>query len=676
MLAALLITCFSPLVWRGAGVEAFAQSPSWLWAKKIGGTSFSNDLGGSIATDAAGNTYTAGYFGGTVDFDPGTGVCNLTAINSNDNFILKLDPSGNFLWAKKLSTFNYESIHCIVVDASGNVYTTGFFYGTVDFDPGAGVFNLTAAGPNDIYIWKLNASGNFVWAKRMGGTSNDYGHSLALDVSGNVYVAGDFVGTADFDPGVGIFNLTAVSGNDIFISKLDSSGNFIWAKAISGTNSDYCYAITISADIYITGSYTGTTDFDPGPGVFNLTTAGNNNIYICKLDGAGNFVWAKSFGNSAGNHMGFSIAVDPTGSGDVYTKGRFEGTVDFDPGVGVFNLTNLTGGGGFISKLNSSGNFIWAIALGGLSGQGRSIVLDASCNIYASGTFIGTTDFDPGPGTFSLTSAGGGDVYVSKYNSAGNFMWVKTAGGPSHDLSTALAFHPSGRVYLTGAFYSNSITFSPFTLTNASSSVVYSDMFIARLDLPSSPLPIELSAFDVRLNKKGHVDLYWATASEINNDYFTIEKSKDAFYFEFVSIVDGAGNSSELKEYTSMDSNPFAGTSYYRLKQTDFDGRFTYSDIKAVNLENENAFDIALYPNPASGPVTIAFNLSQAVEVTLEVFDVTGRFVTTIAHNHFEEENNEVSWNASGVNPGIYFIRMETETYGAMKKIFVIKNER
>lgn len=476
-------------------LNSFGQSPNWLWAKKIGGTSFSHDSGGSIATAADGSTYTAGYFGGTVDFDPGVAVYNLTAINSNDNFILKLDSSGNFLWAKKLSTFNYENIHCVVVDASGNVYTTGFFSGTVDFDPDVGVFNLTAAGPTDIYIWKLDASGNFIWAKAMSGTGNEHGNSLAFDAFGNVYIGGSFWGTVDFDPGVGTFNLTTAGDDDIFISKLDSAGNFIWAKAMGGILHDYCHAITInplaSADIYLTGSFTGTSDFDPGTGVFNLSSNGNNDIYICKLDSAGNFLWAKAMGSSTNNEFGFSIATDPSGNGDVYTKGIFQGTVDFDPGVGVFNIT---GGGGFISKLNSSGNFIWAIALGGGSGQGRSIALDTSGNVYTSGTFTGTTDFDPGVGTFNLTSAGSGDVYISKYDSAGTFAWVKTAGGQGNDGSTALALDASGNMFVTGSFLSPTLSFSPFTITN-SGSAIYSDSFVAKLESTFTTGSNELSDF-------------------------------------------------------------------------------------------------------------------------------------------------------------------------------------
>src|SRR6185503_12423147 len=110
-------------------------------------------------------------------------------------------------------------------DGSGDVYTTGFFQGTADLDPGGGTFNLTSAGGNDVFVSKLDSSGAFAWAVRWGGTSDDLGRSMTVDGSVNVYTTGIFQGTADFDPGGGTFNLTSAGSNDVFVSKLDSSGN-------------------------------------------------------------------------------------------------------------------------------------------------------------------------------------------------------------------------------------------------------------------------------------------------------------------------------------------------------------------------------------------------------------------------------------------------------------------
>jgi hypothetical protein len=166
-----------------------AQPPTFDWAKSMGSTGA--DYGNSITTDASGNVYTTGLFQDTVDFDPGAGTFNLTCNGSSDIFIQKLDANGNFIWAKSMGSFSGDVPNSVAVDALGNVYTTGYFNGTVDFDPGPGVANLTSASiSGNIFVQKLDAAGNYVWAKRMGGSGFCYGNSVALDASNLTYFSG------------------------------------------------------------------------------------------------------------------------------------------------------------------------------------------------------------------------------------------------------------------------------------------------------------------------------------------------------------------------------------------------------------------------------------------------------------------------------------------------------
>jgi uncharacterized protein (TIGR02145 family) len=427
-----------------------AKAQTFEWAKQMGGAN--SEYGESIVVDASGNVYTTGYFEGTADFDPGPGTFNLTSAGLSDVFISKLDASGNFVWAKQLGGSSNARGYSIAVDASGNVYTTGSFSGTADFDPGQGTFNLTSAGLSDVFISKLDASGSFVWAKQLGGSYNDVGNSIAVDAFGNVYTTGSFWETANFDPGPGTFNLTSSGGIDIFISKLDASGNFVWAKQLGGFSYDdgRSIAVDASGNVYTTGYFEGTADFDPGPGTFNLTSTGDSDIFISKLDASGNFVWAKQLGGTSGDY-GYSIAVDA--SGNVYTTGSFYETADFDQGPGTFNLTSSGGIDIFISKLDASGNFVWAKQLGGTSGDfGYSIAVDASGNVYTTGDFEGTADFDPGQGTFNLTSVGNVDIFISKLDASGNFVWAKQLGGTANDYGLSITVDASGNVYTTGSF--------------------------------------------------------------------------------------------------------------------------------------------------------------------------------------------------------------------------------
>jgi hypothetical protein len=461
-----------------------AQTPDLAWALQMGGSS--SDNGTSITVDATGNVYTTGSFFGTVDFDPGAGTFNLTSVGSGDIFISKLDVLGNFVWAVQMGGANNDDGRSIAVDASGNIYTTGRFVGIADFDPGAGTFNLTSAGSDDIFISKLDASGNFVWAKQMGETSFDIGISITLDASGNVYSTGYFFGTVDFDPGAGSFNLTA-SSHDIYISKLDAVGNFLWAKQMGGNSIDFGLSIVVDAsgNIYTSGHFRDTADFDPGAGTANLTSAGDQDIFVSKLDASGNFVWVKQLGGIDSDGAQ-SMAVDV--SGNVFTAGYFKGTADFDPGAGTFDFTSAGDYDIFVSKLDASGNFVWAKQMGGSSyDEASEITVDSAGNVYTAGGFTETVDFDPGTGTFDLTSAGGIDVFINKLDATGNFVWAVQMGSTKTDFCLSIALDNAGNVHSTG-YFEETVDFDPgigtFDLTSAGAF----DIFVQKLS--SAPVVI------------------------------------------------------------------------------------------------------------------------------------------------------------------------------------------
>ncbi len=439
-----------------ATLGANSQVTSFEWSNQIGNSS--DDFGKAITTDASGNVYTTGFFSGTVDFDPSAGTTNLIATGTIDVFISKFDASGNFVWAKNFGGTGSNEGLSIAIDGSGDVYTTGYFQGTADFDPGAGTNNITSSGTGDLYILKLNSSGNFVWAISVGGTNFDEGNSITFDGSGNIYTTGYFQGTVDFDPGVGTNNLVSAGAADIFVLKLSSVGNFIWAKNMGGTGSSYGFGQSISLDgtgnSYVTGSFQGAIDFDPGAGTNNLASAGNEDIFVLKLDGSGNFVWAKRIGSSTGDG-GSSLALDA--SGNVYTTGYFQGTVDFDPGAGTNNLTSGSSGDAFISKLDGAGNFLWAKQMGGAAfTYGDGIVLDTYGNVYTTGylSYGGAIDFDPGAGTSNLTAVGNQDMFTVKLDNAGNFVWVRqiSAGASTNTTSEGITLDGDNNIYTTGLF--------------------------------------------------------------------------------------------------------------------------------------------------------------------------------------------------------------------------------
>lgn len=436
-----------------------AQEVDFVWSKAMSG--ISNDCGLNIYIDSSQNVYVIGPFQGTVDFDPGPEKFNLTSVGYSDIFISKLSSNGDFVWAKALTISDaapQEVLFRGTVDSSGNIYITGFFYGTVDFDPGPERFFLSSSGDSDIFICKMDSNGNFVWAKSVGGDSDDLGLDISLDSAGNIYTTGYFESTADFDPGPKAFNLTSINGAGMFISKLDSSGNLVWAKAIDRSALGFGLSIFANSqgDVYTAGLFKDTVDLDPGLATFNLSSNGYTDIFISKLDSNGNFSWAKSIGGNSYDWL-HQISIDS--AGDVYVTGYFEGTVDFDPGPETFNRTSAGGDDIFISKLDSDGNFAWVEVMGGPSYDSiHGQAMDSFGNIYITGSFRDTMDFDPGPGTFYLTSAGGGsalrggDVFVSKLKSNGDFTWALAMGSYLYDTGEDIRVDSSGNIYITGCF--------------------------------------------------------------------------------------------------------------------------------------------------------------------------------------------------------------------------------
>ncbi len=217
-------------------------------------------------------------------------------------------------------------------------YITGVFEGTADFDPGVGIYNLTSNGSADIFFAKYSSDGSFIWAANFGGTSSDYGESVFIDGSGNLYITGGFQGTADFDPSGVTQNLTSAGNLDIFFAKYSSDGSLIWANRVGGTDSDFGSSLVVdgNGNSYITGAFRDTVDFDHGSGTSNLISNGNYDIFFAKYAPNGNFIWANGMGGTSID-QGNSIAIDE--SGNIFVAGNFKYTVDFDPGIGTFNLT-------------------------------------------------------------------------------------------------------------------------------------------------------------------------------------------------------------------------------------------------------------------------------------------------------------------------------------------------
>jgi hypothetical protein len=426
---------------------AKAESVDFGWVQGGGGPTM--DYGTALAVDASGNA----YFTGFVTNGPG----------NEDGFLNKWDASGNPVWAAFVAGTGHDANHAVALDGDGNVYVSGAFSDTVEFDPGNTAGDRTSAGSTDAFVVKYDSAGDFVWVKGVGGSSGEGAYGLTVDPSGNLYLTGIYAGTVDFDPGVGVSSLTSAGFADVFVLKLDGDGDFVWAKSMGGAAGENSFDIAVDAsgNVFTTGFFNDTADFDPGAGTSSLTNNGQADIFISKLDNSGNFLWAKQVGDTEFD-SGIEITVD--GNGNAYLSGYVN-----------FNI--------LISKLDPAGNSLWTNVMGGLGADiAYGIALDQYANVYITGEFGGTVDFDPGAGISDLTSAGGNDVFVSKLDTDGNFLWAKQLGGTSMDLGEGIVVRNDGSLYLAGVF-SDTVDFDLGTGTSTLTSGGNLDVFMTKQNL-------------------------------------------------------------------------------------------------------------------------------------------------------------------------------------------------
>lgn len=629
-------------------IATTAQMPSLQWANKMVG--FNSK---TLATDAMGNSYMLGAMGesSTLDVDPGPAVVNLNGADGTV-IVYKLNTLGQLVWVRQLSDIQPE---CIQVDADQNVYLAGVFVLTRDFDPGPGVFNQTAAGQNDIFILKLDASGNFTWAKRLGGTQSDLAFSVAISNVGTVYTTGYFIGTSDFDPGLAVTNISSGILGDTYISALDASGNFLWVKQIpGGFNQAHSIAADATGNLLIAGTFSGTKDFDPGASVFNLTaTTGGNDIFVLKLSEAGNFILARSVGGTNAAELNESVATDP--SGNIYLSGSFSLTGDFDPGAPVFNLTSFGGTDIFILKLDAGANFVWAKQMGSiLPDVPNDIATDGSGNVYTTGIFNGMGDFDPGVAVFNLTTHGDNDIFISKLNTNGDFVWAAGFGSStSEDEGNDISIDASGNVYATGNFQGQ-VDFDPgpgeAILLNSTPTI-----FLVKFGSSAAPLPVHLVNFSATETSEGNA-LQWNTDGEVNTSVFAIQWSSSGQDFRQIGERKAAENSTQPLSYHYLHPIPAGGNNYYRLKIIDKDGQFVFSKIARVYNNSNRAVVVTAFPNPVYGRLSLSV---KAIENDNVLFYLVGNDGKIIAARYFKltRGNNLVDWNLAGVPAGNYYIR-------------------
>jgi len=462
-------------MFRQALVEVLEGRRLLTSAFPIGIGSSGADFADSIASDRLNNVIVVGTLAAATDVDTGAGTVTVPA----GGFVAKYDASGTLIWGRQ---FPGTTITKVATDGGNSVYVVGSYSGTVDVDPRKGVHNLTSVGGTDAFICKLSTNGNFQLAASVGGKGDDVAEALAVDSAGNMFIGGTFKARANFDPN-GAFSIGNSGGTDGFIDALDANGAFRWAGSFGGPGDDNTtdLAVDDSGNVVGTGRYLGDVDFNPGKAVSSANVAGTLQSYVLKWDSTGAFVFGDGFGGT-GVTFGSAVTVDRDGT--VYSTGNFTGTADFDPTGGTFNLIAPATGLVYVDKLSPTGLLIYAKSLGGSASQDigpGEIAVDKGRNVYVSGTFSGTQDFNPGPGTSNLTSAGQNDIFTAKLDSSGGFVFATRQGGPLDDSSEGLVLDRDGNILTDGEFSDTANLGTDANVVNFTSNGD-TDIFVSKVD--------------------------------------------------------------------------------------------------------------------------------------------------------------------------------------------------
>jgi hypothetical protein len=637
----------------------------------------------------------------------------------------------SFNWGLTSEVSKYTSV---VVDTIGNIYVLGSFGGTIDADPGPGVTSLTYSGlflgDRDLILQKFDSLGNFIWAKHwylglLTVSGNSFYHITANDSA--LFIQTMYSGTRDFDPNAGTSFLTSAGLEDIAIFSLDFDGNFNWVKTFASTSNMSSGTIVAKDNyLYLTGGvFNFTVDFDPGPGVSNLTASLVGN-YLVKLTYAGDFVWARNFNVNFNSSSYPTVNIDNEG-GLVYIF-HHQNPIDADPGAGSNILPGLGIWDTHIIKLDASGIFEWAIEFDSLGFATLSAEFDYNNNVYIFGRFRGTQDFDPGPATEIITAPTSYYVpFLLKLDKDGNFQWVKTFEGLTY--YGILKFNPvDTNLFLTGIIESDSTAdldpgpavvsvtapnsnrlwviieldtngnyilsksadcgsafFEKMLITDnndkilvgtannidanpdASDSLIGTGAVIIKLNqLIPDPVPLPVLLDDFQAECKGNqIKVSWSTAAEINNDYFILNKSNEQNDLKKFKIK-GNGNSSNKTDYQIMIDNDYS-PSYYQLSQIDLDGIKTDLGKKFLNCSNTNAV-IKLIPNPNNGEfLSLSFPRNKYNKIQL--YNSLG---TLINNQNIRKDQSEIHFKFDKrLAPGQYVARIINQ-YSSISKKFIV----
>lgn len=543
---------------------------------------------------------------------------------------LPVQAQPELLWVRTADGADSDVAFGVAAEPSGGAYISGGFHGTVDLD-GDGTTDITSVGDQDIFLARYDAEGTLLWARSAGGIDFDEGYRVATAPDGGAYLTGSFDGSADFD-GDGVPDVTGIDDADAFLAHYGADGSLLWVRA-TGAEAAFGTSVAAGSDggAYLIGTFGGTADFD-GDGTPDVTAVSSEgDIFLARygLDGA--FLWARSAGGD-NDDFGLGVAVGPDDG--AYITGDFYESADFN-GDGVADVTGSSGSNIFLARYGPDGEYLWVRSADGADeGSGLGIAVQRDEGAYLAGRFLGEADFND-DGTPDVTSAGGYDAFLARYDSDGALHWVRSAGGIGEDESYGVALGADGSVFVTG-YFSEEADFDGDGEPDATS---------------SGQLDVFLAAYDAA------GELLWvhATGGVLDDGGYAVALGDGSAFV--AGYFDGEED---------FDSEPVAGDAFL--------ARYATAAVAAEPAAPEAAAALsAPHPNPFRQAARLTLTLDAPQHVTVEVLDMLGRRITVLHEGVAPASDLPLALDAAGLPAGLYVVRATGETFTATQRVTVVR---
>lgn len=606
------------------------SQPSIEWQNTIGGSG--NDLLFSIQSTPDGGYILGGYSESNISGDK-----TENSNGGNDYWIVKIDAFGNILWQNTIGGSGNDQLTCLKLTSDGGYILGGYSISNISGDK-----TENSIGLFDYWIVKTDSMGNVQWQNTIGGNNLDWLISISQTSDGG-YILGGFSNSG----ASGDKTENSNGQFDYWIVKTDSMGSIQWQNTIGGNGFDQLYSVHQTSDGgYILGGF---SDSDIS-GDKAANSLGWNDYWIVKTDATGNIQWQRTIGGNSSDQL---FSLQPTTDGGYILGGWSQSGMSGDKMENSIGLYDF-----WLVKVDAMGNLQWENTIGGSSNDYPFPLWQTSDGGFITGGYSASNI----SGDKTENSVGLDDYWIVKTSSTGNIEWQKTIGGSTADRLRSIMQTSDGG-YILGGFSESNISGDKTENSNGQY-----DYWVVKLK-PGTPLPVELISFN-GVYSDNTVELSWATASEVNNDYFILERSADGIYFSPIATIDGNGNSNELIEYKFLD--PLENlrlseysTLYYRLNQIDFDGRAEYHGPIAVRISDPN---INVYPAITSGVISIG---GRAHLIEAKVYSAMGKLVKTFPLQKYSSSlpGESITLDISSIPEGIYFIEVISDEQKFVQKI-------